>query len=381
MEDLSVGEAWRKVVLESVGDGIVTIDSDGKILSFNPAAERMFGFSAGEVLGKKVNLLMPSPDREQHDGYVRRYLETGEARIIGREREVEALRKDGRRFPAGIMVTEIGTDGPRLFIGIVRDITERKRYEAELLRYRTHLEELVAERTRQLEASFQQLRAAERLASVGELAAKIAHEIKNPIAGIYAAVQLLAREVPPGDPKGEVFENVMQEIRRLDETMQDLLRFARPVPPSRTAVELGHFLKDLAESLKRNPTVAKHRIRIEAPEGLVLDLDPLLMGQVFGNLILNACQAMDRTGSVRVTAKAKDGKARIEVADTGPGIPPDILPSIFDPFFTTKSKGTGLGLSIARKNVEAHAGTITVQSAVGKGTTFLIVLPTGTELA
>ncbi len=366
---------WVQAILHSIGDGILTIEQNGTIVSANSAAERIFGYHSNELIGRNVSMIASQPDREMHNSYLQNYLKTGNAKIIGREREVVGQRKDGTQVSIGLMVSEVFYEGKRRFIGVARDITERKKIETELARHRHHLEELIRERTQELEVSYEQLKVAEKLASIGELAAKIAHEIKNPLTGIYAAIQLLARDVPQGDKKKEIFENVSAEVRRLDDIVQDLLRYARPVPPNPIPTELQSFLRELMESFKHQPELAKHKISIQVPEGLIVPLDPKLMAQVFSNLILNASQAMNKPGKIEISAAKRDGFVEIQVADMGPGIPPEIISSIFDPFFTTKTRGSGLGLSICRKNVEAHGGKINVKSEIAKGSRFHISLP------
>lgn len=368
-------EAWFQALLRSTGDGLIAISTLGEMLTFNPAAERMFGWTEREALGKNVSMLMASPDREMHDAYLQRYLRTGEKRIIGREREVLGLRKDGSSFPIGLMVSQLEIGGERFFLGIVRDITERKAIQAELDRYRNRLEDLVAQRTKELEKSYEQLRTAEKMASIGELAAKIAHEIKNPLTGIYTAVQLLAKGVPKGDGKREIFDNVLHEVRRLDDTVQDLLRYARPLPPKLSPTDLRSLVRDVLEPLKLHPEVKKHRLAVEIPEGLIVRLDPKLMEQALINLVLNASQAMAKPGTIRLEAREENHMALLEIADTGPGVPKEDLERIFEPFFTTKSKGTGLGLPITKKNIEAHGGSIELRNGEQGGACFRIRLP------
>lgn len=368
-------EAWFQALLRSTGDGLIAISSQGEMFTFNPAAERMFGWTESEALGKNVRMLMASPDREMHDAYLQRYLRTGERRIIGREREVTGLRKDGSILPIGLMVSELEVGNERFFLGIVRDITERKAIEAELDRYRNRLEDLVSQRTKELERSYEQLRAAEKMASIGELSAKIAHEIKNPLTGISAALQLLAKGVPKGDGKREIFDNVLHEVRRLDDTVQDLLRYARPLPPKLSPGDLRSLVRDVLEPLKLHPEVKKHRLVVDIPEVLIVRMDPKLMEQALINLVLNASQAMAKPGTIRMKARKEGNMARLEIADSGPGIPEGELDQIFEPFFTTKSKGTGLGLPITKKNIEAHGGSIKVKNGEQGGACFCIQLP------
>ena len=212
-------------------------------------------------------------------------------------------------------------------------------------------------------------------AQLGELAVNLAHEIKNGLAGIYAAMQLLARGLPPGEGKRAWFDEAALEIKRLDATAQDLLSFAGQPAPKPAPADLGEFLRSLAQRARNRPEVQLHRIEVSAPPDLVVALDPLLLGQALLNLIANAAQAMLSPGSIRLSARRAEGGVQIEIQDSGPGISPEHLGSIFAPFFTTKSRGTGLGLSIAKKIVEAHGGSLRARNLEGGGSAFTAELP------
>jgi len=231
-----------------------------------------------------------------------------------------------------------------------RDVTEERRIREELAR-------------------------ASGLAIVGEMSVTLAHEIKNRLTGIYAAIQVLSRGLAAGDERRDVFDEIGHEIKRLDETALDLLRYARPVPIERAPTDLRAWLEATLDSLSILPEVRRHQVEIDAPEGLVIPIDVELMSQVVTQLVLNAAQAMDRAGRIQVSARKVPFGAEIAVADTGEGIEEGRLEAVFQPFYTTKSQGTGLGLSIARKNVGAHGGSIEVESEVGAGSRFRIRLP------
>jgi signal transduction histidine kinase len=221
-----------------------------------------------------------------------------------------------------------------------------------------------------------QMSRAEHLATLGELATGLAHEIRNPLAGIAGVIEIIGRDLPSTSPARSVVKEVRQEIARINHIVTDLLQTARPHPPQVRRSDLNTTVEH-AVMLGRQQALANS---IE----IVLQKDPSLpqvehdsdqIHQVLLNLLLNALQAIDRNGKVRVTVKAQGTMAAVEVADNGRGIAPEHLPNIFRPFYTTKGDGTGLGLSLARRIVEDHRGRIDVTSAVGKGTTFTVVLP------
>src|SRR5947208_1008621 len=196
---------WRSIV-ESAVDGIVVIDAKGRIEAFNPAAERLFGYSEAEVIGQNVNVLMPSPYREEHDAYLSQYLTTGEKRIIGIGREVTGLHRAGTRFPVHLSVGEMAVNGERKFTGILHDLSARIRME-------------------------EQIREQTALARLGEMAAVIAHEVKNPLAGIRGAIQVIGGRLPKESRDAAVAKEIVNRIDALNELIKDLLLFARPPQP------------------------------------------------------------------------------------------------------------------------------------------------------
>ena len=341
-------ERWRSII-ESAVDAIIVIDSHGSIEAFNPGAERLFGYREREVLGRNVSMLMPSPYREEHDGYLARYLTTREARVIGMGREVTGRKADGSPFPLHLSVGEMLLGGQRKFTGILHDLSGRVRIE-------------------------EQLREQTALARLGEMAAVIAHEVKNPLAGIRGAVQVIGGRLPQGSREGAVVGEIISRIDTLAGLIQDLLLFARPPQPRPVPVDVSPILSGTAELLNTDPALRGLRIEItgSAPP---IAADAELLKIVFLNLMMNSAHAMKGEGRIRVDIHAGDGVARVVVADMGPGIPSEIREKIFTPFFTTKSRGTGLGLSTAKRLVEAHQGTIRIDCPPSGGTTVTIDLP------
>jgi len=348
-ERLRSSEAhWRSIV-ESAVDGIIVIDASGRIEAFNPAAERLLGYAEAEVIGQNVNVLMPSPYHEEHDGYLARYLQTGAAKIIGIGREVRALRRDGTTLPVHLAVGEMTVNGERKFTGILHDLSSRVRME-------------------------EQLRDQAALARLGEMAAVLAHEIKNPLAGIRGAVQVIGGRLPVASRDHAIMNEVVKRIDSLNNLMQDLLLFARPPQPKPTIVDLAELVSTTAGLLTADPRVANIRVEIRGAAPPIM-ADPDLLTIVFVNLLVNGAHAMEGQGVIRVSVTPDNGVCEVAFKDDGPGIPADIRERIFTPFFTTKSKGTGLGLATAKRLIDAHAGRIAVDCPPDGGTVVTVQLP------
>jgi two-component system sensor kinase FixL len=346
---LGASEARWRSVIDSAVDGILVIDARGRVESFNPAAERLFGYAAEDVVGQNVSMLMPAPYREEHDSYLSRYLATGQARVIGIGREVQGRRRDGTTFPLHLSVGEFTIDGERRFTGILHDLSRRVQME-------------------------NTLREQAALASLGEMAAIVAHEVKNPLAGIRGAIQVFGSRLSDDEANARVMKEIVARIDSLDQMMRDLLLFARPPQPRRASTDLTSLVTTTASLLSQDPALREVAIDVQGSAPLV-HADPDMLRIVFQNLLINGAHAMQGKGTITVRVQSREGFCQIAFTDAGPGIPAEIRARIFTPFFTTKTRGSGLGLPTAKRLVEAHKGEIAIDCPAGGGTTVTIRLP------
>jgi two-component system sensor kinase FixL len=357
---------WE-AVLATARDGIVSIDAEGRVRLFNRSAEQIFGYAADEVIGSPVNLLMPSPYRQEHDEYLRRYRETGVPRAIGRIRSVAGQRKNGEVFPVELSVSEASAGGEVIYTAIVRDVSERQRAEAEL---------------RELQRVAQQR---ERLADVGAITAKIIHEVGNPLAALSLQVQLVRRRLQrdPSAPLGSIAPTVDQihhEAKRLEGLVHELMAFPGEQRLDIGPIELNRYLGEVVDGWRPFAAPRRIELRVEVARGVgTIPGDAEKLRRVFDNLLKNAIEAIDHgPGEVIVRARLpRDGKLRILVEDSGPGISDRI--QLFHLFETTKPNGTGLGLAVAKEIVLAHGGEIGFTKREPQGTIFQVDLPCDAE--
>ena len=355
-------EAHLRSILETVPDAMIVIDEHGLILSFSTAAERMFGYSEDEAFGENVSILMPSPDRERHDGYLQRYLHTGERRIIGIGRVLTARHRDGATFPIELSVGEARIGDDRVFTGFIRDLTERQ--EAEL---RVHdLQSVLAH--------------VQRVSEMGTLATSLAHELNQPLTAIANYVEA-ARDLLETVPDEETLEAIREA---LSECAAQSVRAGQIVRRLRDFISRGETERRI-ESLHRLVTEASALalvgaggqelevdLRLDATADRVL-VDRIQIEQVLLNLIRNAIEAMQDQRDPRLliySEREAGGFVCITVADSGPGLAADIAEQLFEPFRTTKAEGLGLGLSISATIVAAHGGRIWAEPSKLGGTAF-----------
>jgi two-component system sensor kinase FixL len=342
------GARWRAIINAAV-DGIIVIDARGCIEAFNSAAERMFGYTEAELKGQTVGVLMPESDRSRHDDYLQHHLRTGDRKIIGIGRAVTARRRDGQDFPVHLSVGRFEIDGEAHFTGILHDLSTRAELE---------------ERLRETSA----------LARLGEMAAVIAHEVRNPLAAVRGAVQVIGSRLPPTSTDATIIKEVIVRIDGLNDLIQDLLVFARPPAPKAAAADLRSLIDAVVTMLKRDPAYHELAIAIEgqAPPAWV---DANLITIALQNLLINAAQAQQGRGTVHVAMHAEPNAIRIEIRDTGPGIPAEIRADLFRPFKTTKARGTGLGMATAKRLIESQGGTIAVACPAHGGTIVALTIP------
>ncbi len=358
-------EGHLQSILATVPDAMVVIDERGSMISFSAAAERLFGFTEAEVLGKNVSMLMPSPDRERHDSYLRRYLDTGVPHIIGSGRIVTGLRADGSTFPMKLSVGEALGEDQRLFTGFAQDLTERKNFEA-------RVEELKSE-----------LIHVSRLSAMGTMASTLAHELNQPLAAIAsygeAAGTILEGEgVPNRELLREIFADMAAQSLRAGAIVRRLREFVARGDVAKSVEDLPALINEasalaLVGSREKGINAQFHY----DPEATPVLVDRVQIQQVLINLMRNAIEAMEAEPLRRLTISTRlvdPQTVHVSIADTGPGIAPEIQGRLFEAFASTKSSGMGLGLSICRTIVEAHGGRITAETPESGGTDFRFTL-------
>jgi two-component system sensor kinase FixL len=349
-EALRNSEATLRAILDTCVDGIITVNEQGSVLSFNPAAVRIFGYRPEEVLGRDVNILMPDPYKGLHPGYLRRYLKTQEPRIIGTGREVVGRRQDGATFPLYLAVSAVSLSGNRMFTGIVRDLTDFKRMQNEIIQ-------------------------AQKLAAIGEMAASVGHEIKNPLAGISGAIEILKDTLSDEDSRRQVMDDILTEVQRLDNTVRDLLAFSKPWNPDTQLCNPQEIVERVSDSFREKEDLNDLEFVFNGDCNTTVRIDPWLFEKVLWNLLDNASDAMSGTGEIQFAFEETPGFLTLTVRDSGHGVPPEHQDDVFRPFFTTKSRGTGLGLAICKKIMDAHGGTISLFSIPQKGTKVSVQFP------
>jgi PAS domain S-box-containing protein len=396
-EALGASEQRYRQLTEASLDAIVVADAEGRVVLFNPSAERVFGYTSAEVEGQPITCLMPPEFHDRHRTGLRRFVETREAHVVGQTVELRGLRKNGAQFPLELSLGAVEIAGKVQFVGAMRDLTERHRMRSAMVQ-------------------------SEKLASIGLLSAGVAHEINNPLAYVAnnlavlerdahnlmsmldayeagraqlatvdperaALVQRLADEMDVDYVRGNLdrlLTSTREGVQRVTRIVQAMRGMARSGPMQMESVRLAELV-DMSLELVRG--------RIER-RGIAVELDcaatPTLrcaasqLSQVLLNLVVNALQAVEAAGRgedgrIRVSSHASRSEMLIEVTDNGCGIAPQDLPHIFDPFFTTKEvgEGTGLGLAISHGIIEAHGGRIEASSEPGSGSCFRVFLPLG----
>jgi two-component system sensor kinase FixL len=367
---LAEREAHLQSVLDTVPDAMVVIDPQGHMQSFSATAERLFGYAQDEVIGRNVSMLMPGPYHEQHDAYLRRYLSTGERRIIGVGRLEVGQRKDGSTFPMELAVGEVRSRERRFFTGFIRDLTERQQTQL-------RMQELQAELVHM-----------SRFTALGEMASALAHELNQPLSAIASYLKGSRRLLAGGEESAlptvaDAVERAMEQALRAGEIIRRLRDFVSRGESMRELEDLPKLIEEA--SALALVGVKEMGIRVTFaldPDARSVFVDKIQIQQVLLNLIRNAVEAMqDSVERDLVLATRPVGGDMIElsVADTGPGIAPQIAAQLFQPFITTKARGMGVGLSISRTIVEAHGGRLWADANSGGGTIFHLTLKADVE--
>lgn len=358
-------EAHLRSILETVPDAMIVIDELGRIISFSAAAERMFGYSEAELLGENVSTLMPSPDRERHDNYLSRYMATGERRIIGIGRLTTARRRDGTTFPIHLHIGEARIDEARVFTGFIQDLTERQRTERELHNLQSELAHV------------------SRVTEVGALATSIAHELNQPLTAIvyYAETAYELLENPDPDTVAvirEAMRDCVEQSIRAGEIVRRLRDFMAHGEIERRSESLNRLISEASAlaMIDAREQGVEFAVTLDPSADAVL-VDRIQIQQVLVNLMRNAIEAMAdcRVRQLEIRSRTEpDGFIRVTVADSGPGLPPEIADKLFQPFLTTKAEGMGIGLSICQTIVHAHEGQIWAEPSRLGGTAFHFTL-------
>lgn len=369
-DDRVLGEQLKALVATAV-DAIISADAEGTIRFCNPAVERLFGWTPDELVGRNVSVLMPDGHARHHDGYMRRYLDGGTPRIIGKGREVDGLRKDGELFPLHLSVGEYVVGKESFFVGIMRDLTNERREQARL---------------RELE---EQLAVLGRRSAVSEMGAALAHELNQPLTAIDLFLAAAERAFDSNPEKSrKLFEDAREQARRAGDMVRRIRQMVEKSDDRRTLFPLAPVLDDAVKLCHLTDASRRARIDVRGADGVMVYGDEIQIRQVLVNLIKNALEATASQPDRRVVVDVnKRTHVEIEVTDNGPGLDESILDGLFEPFRSTKPGGLGVGLSICRSIAENHGGRLEVvlgQDTVPAltGARFRLRLPdTGAEAA
>ena len=408
-----------KSIVDTAIDGIFLIDTKGTILMVNPAAKELFGYEKDEIIGKNINMIMPSPHRELHDTYVQNYLDTGIRKIIGIGREIEGLRKNGTLFPARLAVSEIILNDLHFFTGIIHDRTDVKNAEKQLITLNQELEELVNDRTSELQHAVNRLldtnhllnesiekhktseialmhtqeeleKSLEKEQELGILKTRFismaSHEFKTPLSSILSSAALIAKYEGPGQEadRARHVEKIKSSVNHLNNILTDFLSINRleegefePLVSRFSLLTLLADLKSEMEDLLKKGQVLNC---IESEWGIEVASDKNMLRNILYNLLSNAIKYSDENTTISCRVLQDAGNVTIEITDQGMGIPEDDQKYIGSRFFRASNamnvKGTGLGLNIVNSYLNLLKGNLSFESKAGMGTTFRITIPT-----
>ncbi|WP_321342380.1 PAS domain S-box protein [Breoghania sp.] len=365
-EHPSVSEARLLSILDTAVDGICVIDETGRILSFNRACERLFGYAASEVVGENIKLLMPEEFAVRHDDSLGNYLRSGEAKIIGYGREVRVRHKTGREFPVELSVGEAHTPEGRQFVGILRDLRPRKIQEERLNRMQSQLVHFA------------------RVNAMDEMGAAIAHELNQPLTAVMLYLQAITRKAQADgdnlDPRIiDILGKAGREAHRAGQIIQRMRQFVENREAERRSASVGDLIDESLELvLLGQYTLSVNVVRDDEENIPPVDVDPVQIQQILVNLIRNALEVVKDADErwIRISSRRVDDDVVIQVADSGPGISSVNLRNLFRAFSSTKKKGLGLGLAISKSIAQSHGGDLTVDpGGDGRGAVFTLRLP------
>jgi two-component system sensor kinase FixL len=369
----AISDAQLASVLDTAADGIIIIDERGMVLTYNKACERLFGYTAVEMLGRNVKAIMPPEHARGHDQYVGNYVDSGHRKIIGIGREVVAQHRDGTKIPVHLSVGEAVTSAGRQFIGILRDL--RARNESE-------------KRLKQLQANLVRMA---RVSAVDEMGAALAHELNQPLTALMLYLQAVERSCakqgaasPIPAPILAILEKAVHEAERAGSIIQRMRQFIEKRDPVRRRVDLNPLVEDALElTILGSPpgTRIVRELAEDLPQVLV---DPVQVQQVVVNLVRNALEAIKgcETQIVRVATRQTSTGVAMSVLDSGPGIKPESMTQLFKAFSSSKSQGLGLGLAISKSIAQTHGGELEVDpGGHGRGACFTLLLPLHDDMA
>lgn len=354
------------LALNNAVDAIIAIDINGQILSFNRSAVRLFGYSANAVIGRNVKQLMPEPHRTYHDDYIQRFLEVGERKVIGIGREVECLRFDGTLFPAQLSVSESGRGNDRVFIGFIRDLTERWAKDAEL------------------QSKRERITHAARLSTLGEIVVGLAHELSQPLAAISAYAEagkrLLAMDGDHSADLRRACERIANQTERAGDVLSNIRALTERDGAGKGSIDLNALITDVVALIETDARRADMHLTTQLADVPNVFGDLAQIEQVIFNLVHNAidevCDLEEPRREVLIaTGVDVGGAVRVSVTDRGHGVDEELVERIFDTFFTTKQTGMGMGLAISKSIVTAHEGKIGIRNNPEGGASFWITLP------
>jgi two-component system sensor kinase FixL len=387
-------EALLNAIIENAIDGIITINERGIIESINPSACKLFLYSPDEVIGQNIKILMPSPDKERHDGYIHNYIETGVPHIIGYGRDVLGRRKDGNIFPFRLGVSEVKYEGTRFFAGFIHDLSHQKEAENRLMQYTQHLEELVKDRTQSLNDTIAALTRAkeevshslEKEKELGQLKSRLlsmaSHEFRTPLSAIQLSAALVERYTQ-GEHGGKIerhLTKIKSAVTNLTSILDDFLHVekaeAGKIVVNWSTFDLEIFCSEIADELRLLAKKNQRIIYTHSGTAKLVKLDKNLLKNCIINLISNAIKYSGDDTMVEFTSCVNAEGITISVKDNGIGIPEEEQKHLFEAFFRAQNTGnipgTGLGLNIAARYVNLMGGTISCTSALNEGTEFTI---------